>query len=207
MSIIESSIRQTKEATSAGSSTVARRIVMRRETWERLMHVAEALESTRGMEISAIDVAVVALEAGLEEVARGLSGVKPSKSSVQARRANSSSKSRSGSGKRRRPLRLSDDDRAQLEALLVGCRSTRARQRTLAFWLGHSRRTINTEHLRQLAGDYDAYNVANFAQNMKKDSAFFKERTSREGKRTGWKLTRQGSRKAKEVMAATLATA
>ena len=61
------------------------------------------------------------------------------------------------------------------------------------------RRRIEVEWLRELAVEYDAYNVANFAQNMKKDSAFFKEVRDRDGSRIGWKLTAAGLTQAKEL--------
>lgn len=117
-----------------GETTVARRIVLRRSTWERLSHLAEALEDTRGIDVTPMDVAVVALEAGLREVEEGLRNPgarkreRSSASSSQKRR-----KSKSGSTtRRRRVLKLSEEERAQLEALLVDQRSTRARQRTIA---------------------------------------------------------------------------
>ncbi|HBP19835.1 MAG TPA: hypothetical protein DEA08_18840 [Planctomycetes bacterium] len=185
-----------------GETTVARRIVLRRTTWERLSHLAEALEDTRGIDVTPMDVAVVALEAGLREVEEGLRNpnarkrASSSASSTQKRR-----KSKSGSTtRRRRALKLSDEERAQLEALLVDQRSTRARQRTIALWLGHTKRKVDTEHLRQLSVDYDAYNVANFAQNMKKDGACFKEKKDPDGRRMGWRLSKLGREKIKEML-------
>src|SRR5689334_2493630 len=47
---------------------VARRIVLRREVWDQLVHLAEALQATRELDVSPTDVAVIALEAGLAEV-------------------------------------------------------------------------------------------------------------------------------------------
>ena len=191
-----------------GETTVARRIVLRRSTWERLTHLAEALEDTRGIDVTPMDVAVVALEAGLREVEDGLrnpNAPKRNRSSASSTQRRRKSKS-SSTTRRRRVLKLSDAERAQLEALLVDQRSTRARQRTIALWLGHTRRKVDTEHLRQLAVDYDAYNVANFAQNMKKDGACFKEKKDSDGRRIGWRLSKLGREKIKEMLGEALST-
>ena len=89
----------------------------------------------------------------------------------------------------------------------MGARSVRARQRSIALWIGHHKRSIHTEWLRQLAEEYDAYNVANFAQNMKKDGAYFLERRDGQDQRRGWKLTRAGMRHAEVLLENVLATA
>jgi|CXWL01.1.fsa_nt_gi hypothetical protein len=47
---------------------VARRIVMRREVWDNLVHLADALRESRGIEVTPTDVATIALEAGMSEV-------------------------------------------------------------------------------------------------------------------------------------------
>jgi len=47
---------------------VARRIVMRRDLWEELVKLAEALKETRGITVSPTDVAAIALEAGMAKV-------------------------------------------------------------------------------------------------------------------------------------------
>lgn len=190
--------------------TVARRIVMPKRVWEQLVHLTTALEEARDVEVSPLDVAVVALEAGLEEIRRGVSGKQTrskSKSGSGSRSRSGGSKRKSGSHRRKRPLKLSDDDRAQLESLLLDCRSVRARQRAIALWIGHHKRTIHTEWLRQLALDYDAYNVANFAQNMKKDSTYFLEKRDAQDNRVGWKLTRAGQRHVAAALSASMATA
>lgn len=194
--------------------TVARRIVMPKRVWEQLVHLTTALEEARDVEVSPLDVAVIALEAGLDEIRRGVSGKQPrasaarssSKSGSSSRSRSGGSKRKSGSHRRKRPLKLSADDRAQLEALLLDCRSVRARQRAIALWIGHHKRTIHTEWLRQLALDYDAYNVANFAQNMKKDSTYFLEKRDSQDQRVGWKLTRAGQRHVAAALAATMAS-
>ena len=196
--------------------TVARRIVMRRETWEQLVLLAEALQETRHVDVEPADVATIALEAGLEEVLRGQRGgsepapVKAAAaSSTHARAARpsaSGSTSRSGSGSQRRktrPLVLSEEEQGELDALLTDVASARARQRTIALWLGLRRRKIKVDALRDLCTRYDAYNVANFAQNMKKDGLYFEE-VRREGKRSGWKLTRVGQKEIKQVAEALL---
>jgi hypothetical protein len=188
--------------------TVARRIVMPKRVWEQLVHLTKALEEARDVEVSPLDVAVIALEAGLEEVRRGVSGKQTrTKAKSGARSRSGGSKRKSGSHRRKRPLKLTADDRAQLESLLLDCRSVRARQRAIALWIGHHKRTIHTEWLRQLALDYDAYNVANFAQNMKKDSAYFLEKRDSQDQRIGWKLTRAGQRHVAAALAASMATA
>lgn len=167
--------------------TVARRIVMRRGVWEQLVHVATALRETRGVEVTAIEVARIALEAGVSEMQRTASG--------KQRRPLTDS----GRRRRSRQLNLTAEEDAELTALLDGVRSVRARQRTIALWLGHRRR-IDVEWLRQLSGERSAYDVANFAQNMKKDSAFFRQRKNAEGKRLGWSLTRAGAREAQAIV-------
>lgn len=189
--------------------TVARRIVMPKRVWDQLVHLTAALEEARDVEVSPLDVAVIALEAGLEEIRRGGSGKqkRPARAAKSGSSARARAKGKSGSHRRKRPLKLSADDRAQLEALLLDCRSVRARQRAIALWIGHHKRTIHTEWLRQLALDYDAYNVANFAQNMKKDSTYFLEKRDGQDQRLGWKLTRAGQRHVAAALSASLATA
>jgi hypothetical protein len=109
---------------------------------------------------------------------------------------------KAGSGRRRRPsqaLELTDDERAELEGFLADQSSARGRQRTIGLWLGSRRRRIEVEWLRDLAVQYDAYNVANFAQNMKKDAQYFKELRDRDDSRIGWKLTPAGQAQAKAI--------
>ena len=175
--------------------TVARRIVMPRQVWDELTHLAEVLGEARGLDVSPAEIALLALEAGLNEVRQGRPvRTAPARSRQAAKKE--------GSGRRRRPsqpLKLSADERSELEAFLVEQNSARGRQRTIGLWLGSRRRRIEVEWLRELAVEYDAYNVANFAQNMKKDSAFFKEVRDRDGSRIGWKLTAAGLTQAKEL--------
>ena len=84
----------------------------------------------------------------------------------------------------------------------AGCRSRRLLRR-----LGLRRRRIKTEWLRQLSVAYGAYNVANFAQNMKKDGVFFNVMRGPDAKRLGWRLSRTGTREAKAMLAELLAVA
>ena len=70
----------------------------------------------------------------------------------------------------------------------------------------HRRRKILVEQLRELASSRGAYNVDNFAQNMKKDSAYFEELTG-DDRRIGWRLTRDGLELARAIEADTLAKA
>lgn len=194
----------------AADDVVARRIVMRRSTWDQLAHLAEVLREVRDIEVEPTEVALIALEAGLEEVERGLSGKqkRPASATGAAKRATAGGSALTESGRQRRRSggpRLDADERGELEALLADVRSVRARQRTIALWLGLRRRRVPVEWLRQLTAEYGAYDVANFAQNMKKDRAFFLESRSPEGKRTGWRLSRAGSREAKALLAELLA--
>ena len=175
--------------------TIARRIVMRQETWDRLSILAEALRETRGVSVSPEDVANIALEAGLAEIRKGMSG-------KSKRGEKSGSRRRSRSVRRR--FKLKAGEKEELEAWLTDARSVRARQRTLALWLGRARKQIRLEALRELAVAYDAYNVANFAQNMKKDGQFFKEQRDDDGARIGWRLSREGSSEAKALEALAL---
>jgi hypothetical protein len=194
-------------AATVAEETVARRIVMRSDTWKRLVHIAEVLQATRDVDVDPTEVAVIALEAGLQEVQRGVTGEHPrptqapsgngqpsangNGASYRARGASTTTRRsrRSTSGPR---LRMSDADRAQLASWLRGQGSVRARQRTIALWLGARRRKVHLEALRDLAVANDAYDVANFAQNMKKDGALFTELKNDNGRRIGWRLTRQG---------------
>lgn len=206
--------------------TVARRIVMRREIWDELVHLADALRETRGIEVTPTDVAGIALEAGLSEVRRSQEAPAPGRSGSLKRSgavarsgksgaaSRSAALSRSGaltpSGRARRPaagrIVLSADEKAELDALVGEVDSARGRQRTIALWLGLRRRRVDVEHLRELAIGYDAYNVANFAQNMKKDGLYFEEVVS-EGSREGWRLTAEGKREAKALMKSVLVLA
>ncbi len=188
--------------------TVARRIVMRRSTWDQLTRIADVLREVRDVDVEATEVALIALEAGLAEVQRGLSGSqpRPAASTVTPRATPRAVTTDSGRQRRRGSApRLDDEERGELEALLADVRSVRARQRTIALWLGLRRRRIPLEWLRQLADEYGAYNVANFAQNMKKDRAFFLEAKNAEGRRVGWRLSRVGRREAKALLAELLA--
>lgn len=174
------------DATNEAGQTVARRIVMRNETWEHLGRMAEALRATRGVEVSAEDVALIALEAGLAEIRRGLEKPKTT-TTTRTRRLT------------RRRLKISDEERYQLEAWLCDKRSVRSKQRTIALWLGRTKKRVRLEWLRELSIRYEAYNVANFAQNMKKDGIFFKEITDTDGHREGWRLSRIGHQEAKAI--------
>jgi hypothetical protein len=174
--------------------TVARRIVMRQETWNRLAELAEALRQTRGVSVNPEDVATIALEAGLEEIRKGLTG--------SSKRSGSGSRRRSRSVRRR--FKLKAGEKEHLESWLADSRSIRARQRTIALWLGRNRKQIRLEALRELAVSYDGYDVANFAQNMKKDGQFFKEQRDDDGARIGWRLSREGASEAKALDALAL---
>ena len=109
--------------------------------------------------------------------------------------------SASGSGRRPRrevpALGLTDDEKAEIDAILADKTSVRARQRVLALWLGKRRKKIDQEWLRDLAVEHEAYNVANFAQNMKKDGIYFVELKDEKQSRIDWRLSRTGSAEAK----------
>lgn len=190
--------------------TIARRIVMPRRVWDQLVRMAEALEVTQGIEVQPADVALIALEAGLSQIQRRSSGEPEAAqrtSSGRAKRAKGSSGSTTRKRRRGAAVRLDAQDRGELEAMLAGARSVRARQRVIALWLGLRRRKVNVEALRHLATQYDAYCVANFAQNMKKDAAYFSEVRGEDGRRAGWRLTRTGQIEAKARAEAALAPA
>ncbi len=199
---------------------VARRIVLRRETWDQLVHFAEVLAEARGVEVAPADVAVIALEAGLAEVRRGVAGVAgkqargPSRvasgrasravagaGAAQAQQGKAAAGSNEGSGRQPRgPVALTADERAQLEALLAATASTRGRQRLIGLWLGARRKQVALETFRDLCLELAAYNTANFAQNMKKDGALFAEWRSEAGGRLGWKLTPAGHEEAARLL-------
>lgn len=223
----------TNTITDEADDMVARRIVMRREVWEQLVHLAEALQETRELEVSATDVAVIALEAGLAEVRKssGKHG-RPASASQAASRAQSGKQSRSqaasrsqavsrsqaasraqsggASGKHSRslkrplPVDLSADERAEVQHLVSEIASARGRQRTIALWLGQNKKRVALESLRELCVVHGAYNVANFAQNMKKDGALFDELKDDTGERLGWRLTKQGVAEAKLMLESAL---
>lgn len=54
----------------AKGDVVARRLVMRREVWDELVGLAEELKARRGIEVAPTDVAAIAIEAGMAEVAK-----------------------------------------------------------------------------------------------------------------------------------------
>lgn len=196
--------------------TVARRIVMSRQTWEQLERMAEVLCDTRDLDISAVEVARVALEAGLLEVKKGITGAAPvaekkkSASGASSRPSSgraSRAAAKAGSGRQKRSG-LDAEQKAELEALLADETSVRARQRTIAMWLGHhNKKRVDLELFREIATGYDAYNVANFAQNMKKDGQFFDDLRDADGARRGWRLTKVGAQAIKERLEALLVTA
>jgi hypothetical protein len=172
------------------SESVARRIVMPRRTWEQLEHLAEALRETRDVDVSATDVALIALEAGLAEIRRG----SPNK------RKRAVGKGGSGRTRRNKRVRLTDPERSELDALVAETHTTRGRQRAIAMWIGARRKKIETETLRQLTLAHDCYDVANFAQNMKKDGAYFREIRGSGGERQGWRLTKIGAEQAQALL-------
>lgn len=170
------------------SDSVARRLVMPRRTWEQLEHLAEALRETRDVEVDANDVALIALEAGLAEIRRG------------SPRNKRPSKGGSGRTRRNKRVRLTDPERTELDRLVAETNTTRGRQRAIAMWIGARRKKIETETLRQLALAHDCYDVANFAQNMKKDGTYFREVKNSNGERQGWRLTKAGQEQAQALL-------
>jgi hypothetical protein len=105
------------------------------------------------------------------------------------------------------PLELTTEERAEVAAIVSDVDSARGRQRTIALWLGHAKKKIALEWLRELSITHEAYNVANFAQNMKKDGDLFEEVKGDEGDRLGWRLTKEGTAQAKALLESVLATA
>lgn len=105
------------------------------------------------------------------------------------------------------PLELTNEERAEVAAIVADVDSARGRQRTIALWLGHAKKKIALEWLRELSITHEAYNVANFAQNMKKDGDLFEEVKGDEGDRLGWRLTKEGTAQAKALLESVLATA
>lgn len=105
------------------------------------------------------------------------------------------------------PLELTNEERAEVAAIVADVDSARGRQRTIALWLGHAKKKIALEWLRELSITHEAYNVANFAQNMKKDGDLFEEVKGDEGDRLGWRLTKEGAAQAKALLESVLATA
>lgn len=210
---------------------VARRIVMRRETWDQLVLVAEALAATRELEVTPTDVATIALEAGLAEVLRGTSSKSRSGSNARTQKASRSQASsrsqaagRSGSSSRTQAasrsskvsrsvrraapaLDLTTEERQEISALVADVDSARGRQRAIALWLGQQKKRVALEALRELCLVHEAYNVANFAQNMKKDGDLFEEMKDDSGERLGWRLTKDGVAEAKALLESVLAGA
>jgi hypothetical protein len=200
-----------------GDDMVARRIVLRREVWDQLVHLAEALQVTREVDVSPTDVAVIALEAGLAEVRRTSGAHKrPASASQSASRSQTASRAqargtaqpgpsgKASRGMKRPSLDLTTEERAEVAALVADVASARGRQRTIALWLGANKKRVALEALRELSIEHQAYNVANFAQNMKKDGALFEEIKAEGGERLGWRLTKQGAAEAKLVLESAL---
>ena len=73
------------------------------------------------------------------------------------------------------------------------CTSQRSIQRVSALFIGLSENKIDPQVLRDVVIKFDAYNIPNFTQNMKKDDAYFV------GDKDGWKLTPEGRKEAKAI--------
>jgi hypothetical protein len=198
------------QATSSDSKseTVARRIVLRRDVWDQLVHLADLLKDSRDLDVTPTDVAVIALEAGLREV----QGLRPKGEVLPVAAAKPRARAKKGathptpSRRIPRKVQLTSTERSELEHLLAEQGSARGRQRTIALWLGVRRNRIERETLRTLATSYEAYNVANFAQNMKKDGQLFRE-AKVAGRRVGWRLSRTGKEAAEALLEGALAVA
>jgi hypothetical protein len=82
--------------------------------------------------------------------------------------------------------------------------SRRAQQRELALKLGHGKKVLEVETLRDACMKAGIYNAPNFAQDMTKDSALFEEVKSKAGKREGWRLTTEGKKLAADLVSGKL---
>lgn len=96
-----------------------------------------------------------------------------------------------------KPRAFKQDELDVIKRLVRGLNSDRSVQRTLALWLGaHPVKgglAVPIEDLRLLCREFKVYDTANFAQNMKKDAAYFTEVRDRSGDRLGYSLTPAGA--------------
>ena len=231
-----------------GSDLVARKVVLRRDRWDSLLKLTNALRAQRGIVASPAEVAAIVLDAGLnvilEESAQAArphavaSSVAPAPvapidpaaaAPVAAPAVLPTEKVRSRPGSRATALPASAEiaavapvtapiaaapaatpaflvkprvftsaEIARIRKTVRGLPSARSIQRTLGLWLGanllagHSTVGVPLEDLRALCREFKVYDTANFAQNMKKDSAFFSEVRDAQGDRLGYDLTPQG---------------
>ncbi|MBI3722455.1 hypothetical protein HY251_00645 [bacterium] len=214
---------------------LARRIVLKRDRWEALLKLTQALEAERGVVATPAEVAAIVLDAGLNvileearERPRDIESA-PRRDRRKTRRktlersphasaevkAEQRSQARAARTHARRapasaPLaevssrKLTAEEEAQLRSIVAGLRSQRSVQRAVGLWLGSHvapgtapRAAIAVEDLRSLCRALGVYCTDNFAQNMKKDHAFFTEvRDPGSGERLGYGLTPEGAQAA-----------
>jgi transposase len=108
---------------------------------------------------------------------------------------------------RPKPRNFTAGELGSIRGLVRSLKSQRSVQRTLALWLGGQGKgnghevQVPVEDLRALCREFKVYDTANFAQNMKKDSAWFVEVRDRDGERLGYGLTSKGAAAAADLLA------
>jgi hypothetical protein len=185
----------------AGDELVVRRVIMQKKRWEELVEIADVLRN-KGVPTNPSEVAAIVIEAGLERIrdlatGRGTLGAPAASATPPPATVDHASAP---------SLALDPKESEELARLVRGRSSQRSVQRALGLWLGsrgapHARGEVPTEPLRELCRRFGVYNIANFAQNMKKDAACFAE--VRQGAlRTGWRLTEEGWQRARALLGA-----
>jgi hypothetical protein len=185
----------------AGDELVVRRVIMQKKRWEELVEIAEVLRN-KGVPTNPSEVAAIVIEAGLERI-RELATGRTSQSAPASATPPPATVDHASPGP---SLALDAKESEELARLVRGRSSQRSVQRALGLWLGsrgapHASGDVPTEPLRELCRRFGVYNIANFAQNMKKDAACFAE--VRQGAlRTGWRLTEEGWQRARALLGA-----
>jgi hypothetical protein len=211
---------------SGGNDLVARKLVLRRDRWDSLLKLTNALRAQRGILATPAEVAAIVLDAGLNVILEESSqaahtaferaAIAPAAKTVPEAKAVSAAKATvaAPAAPVTAPRAFTNVELAALRRLIRGLPSQRSVQRTLGLWLGVNSRSearraagepqsqnpipgnsvgVPIEDLRSLCRIFKVYDTANFAQNMKKDAAFFKEIREPKGERLGYELTSKGT--------------
>jgi hypothetical protein len=192
---------------------IEQKIVIRRDRWESLLGLTGTLAAERAVNADPSEVAAIVLEAGLAAILEEARAAKQPRAKTTAPVATKKPVKAAKlvvkkaaapvvkvAARKFRPTELKE-----IHGLVKGLKSDRAIQRTLALWLGaHSKKGtvgVPIEDLRYLCRETKVYDTANFAQNMKKDSAYFVEVRDKTGDRLGYSLTAAGVKAAEGLHA------
>ena len=192
------------------SDLIEQTIVIRRDRWESLMSLTDTLHDERAVKADPSEVAAIVLEAGLAailEEARATKAAAAKKPAVKKMvKAAKPTKTAPTTAVKVAARKFRPAELKEIHGLVHGLKSDRAIQRTLALWLGaHSKKgsvAVPIEDLRFLCREAKIYDTANFAQNMKKDKAYFAEVRDKKGDRLGYNLTAAGVKATEALHAA-----